>query len=452
MSINLLLKSNDVDGLQRVLNTYSAFEVADVIAGKIPEEQLLLFSVLSPKLAAETFDYLPPRVQKKLLKSLPSQKAATILNEMPPDDRTALLQHLPRAVFDEYIKLLSPEERTLSVSLLGYPEDSIGRMMTTDFITCKMNWTIQQVLNHIRAYGHDSETINVIYVVDDAGKLLDDIKIKEFLFAPQDYKVAQITTGNFISLSPYEKAEEAIRIFKKFDRIALPVIDSNGILLGIVTIDDVLRLMSKRATENIQKVGGSEALDEPYMEAPFSELMKKRARWLILLFIGEMFTATAMGFFEAEISKAVVLALFLPLIISSGGNAGSQSSTLIIRAMALGEVRVRDWWKVMKREILSGLCLGLILGCIGFTRVALWSAVSGIYGAHWLLVACTIFLALIGVVFWGSLFGSLLPMLLKKAGVDPAVASAPLIATIVDVTGIVIYFVIAAVVLKNYLL
>jgi magnesium transporter len=243
-----------------------------------------------------------------------------------------------------------------------------------------------------------------------------------------------------------------INVFKQYDRTALPVVDEEGILKDIVTIDDILRVASEINTENMQKVGGTKALDEPYMEIPFFKLMYKRAHWLVLLFIGEMFTATAMGYFEAEIEKAVVLALFLPLIISSGGNAGSQSTTLIIRAMALGEVKLSDWWRIMKRELLSGLFLGSVLGLIGFARVSIWSAVSSIYGIHWLLVALTIFLALIGVVLWGSLTGSMLPFVLRSVGFDPATASAPLVATLVDVTGIVIYFLIAMWILKGSLL
>lgn len=447
-----LIRKRDTQNLKKILSSLSPFEIADIISKKTEEDRIFVFSLLPPKLAVETFDYLSLGTQKKLLQSLPSSQVANMLSLMPPDDRTALLQNLPRPVVDEYLKLLPANERTVAVTLLGYPEDSVGRLMTTDYIAVKMDWTIEQVLDHIRAYGHDSETIDMIYVVDDDNVLLDDIKLKDFLFVPKDFKVNQITDRQFIALSTLDSAESAIQIFKRYDRIALPVIDENNILKGIVTIDDIFRLAARKGTSNIQKIGGTEALDEPYTQTPFLELIKKRARWLVLIFIGEMFTATAMGFFEDEITKAVVLALFLPLIISSGGNAGSQSSTLIIRAMALGEIKLRDWWKIMRWEILSGLVLGIILGIVGFFRVTIWSGFSAIYGPHWFLVAVTIFLALIGVVLWGSLAGAMLPFFLRRLGFDPATASAPLVATIVDVTGIVIYFWIALWVLKGVLL
>jgi magnesium transporter len=452
LSLSELIKEGDSQALGSALNALTSFEIADLIAHRVEEDQLLIFRSLSPKLAAETFDYLTVATQKTVLQSLSSERLARMLLDMPPDDRTALLQELPRPIVDEYVKLLPPGERSLTLSLLGYPEDSVGRLMTTDYIAVKMDWTIEEVLDHIRAYGHDSETINFIYVVDDDDVLLDDIKIRELFFAPKGATVSQISDKKFVSLGTLDTAEKAIAIFRKYDRAALPVVNEEGRIEGIVTIDDILRLASQKNTEYIQKVGGTEALDEPYMETPFLELMKKRARWLVLLFIGELFTATAMGFFENEIAKAVVLALFLPLIISSGGNAGSQSSTLIIRAMALGEVKLRDWWRIMKREIGSGLFLGLVLGSIGFLRVTLWSSVSNIYGEHWLFVALTLFFSLIGVVLWGSLSGSMLPLLLRRVGVDPATASAPLVATLVDVTGIMIYFWIAMAVLSGTLL
>lgn len=451
-SINAAMRKKDLKSLEKILGSLSAFEIADLIAQKSEEEQLLVFSVLSPKHAAETFDYLSLRTQKNILHSSSPQLVANMLTEMPPDDRTALFEELPRSVADVYIKLLPNGERRLAIALLGYPEDSVGRLMTTDYIAVKPDWTVEQVLDYIRAYGHDSETISVIYIIDENGTLIDDVRIREFLFVSKGCQVNQITDKKFVALSVLDNAEKAINVFKQYDRTALPVVDEEGILKGIVTIDDILRVASEINTENMQKVGGTKALDEPYMEIPFLKLMYKRAHWLVLLFIGEMFTATAMGFFEAEIEKAVVLALFLPLIISSGGNAGSQSTTLIIRAMALGEVKLNDWWRIMKRELLSGLFLGSVLGLIGFARVSIWSTVSSIYGVHWLLIALTIFLALIGVVLWGSLTGSMLPFVLRSVGFDPATASAPLVATFVDVTGIVIYFLIAMWILKGSLL
>lgn len=451
-SIKRLIKDGDVEALTEALNPLSPFELADLISNKSEEDQSTIFRTLSPDVAIQTFDFLPIHTQRRLLHRMPTMQVATLLKALSPDDRTSFLQDLPRDVIDELVKLLNPEERTLTLTLLGYPQGSIGRLMTPDYIAVKMDWTIEAVLDHIQAYGHDSETINVIYVIDDESKLLDDIKLKDFLFIPRQSKVSSIADNQFIALSVYDGDEAAIDAFKQHNRIALPVIDENGILLGIVTIDDILRLANQEATEDMQKIGGMEALNEPYMQAPFLELMRKRASWLIILFLGEMLTATAMGYFEDEIAKAVVLALFLPLIISSGGNAGSQASTLVIRAMALGEVKVRDWWKIVKLEILSGIVLGTILGVIGFFRVTIWSLFSTIYGEHWLMIAVTIGFSLIGVVLWGTLCGALLPLILRRIGVDPATSSAPFVATIVDVTGLIIYFLIAMNILKGTLL
>lgn len=451
-SINSLIKEGDVEALSEALNVLSPFELAELIANKQEEDQSVLFRALSQPVALQTYDFLPPQTQRKLLHKMPTMQVASLLKALSPDDRTSFLQELPRSVIDELVKLLPHDERILTLKLLGYPEGSIGHLMTPDYIAVKMDWTIEEVLDHIQAYGHDSETINVIYVVDDENKLLDDIKLKDILFVPRQSKVQSIANYQFVALSVYDSDESAINAFRHHNRIVLPVIDEERVLLGIVTIDDILRLANQEATEDMQKIGGMEALNEPYMQAPFLELMKKRAGWLVLLFLGEMFTATAMGYFEDEIAKAVVLALFLPLIISSGGNAGSQASTLVIRAMALGEVKLRDWWRIVKREVLSGIFLGTILGIIGFFRVTIWSLFSNMYGVYWLMVAITIGFSLIGVVLWGTLCGALLPLILRRVGVDPATSSAPFVATIVDVTGLIIYFLIAMNILRGTLL
>jgi len=330
--------------------------------------------------------------------------------------------------------------------------------MTPDFIAAKEDWTVQHVLDYVREYGRDRETLNFIYVVDERGKLIDDLRMGEFLLRPLTTRVAEIMDRNFVHLAVTETQEEALNIFRKYDRAALPVVDSAGVLVGIVTTDDMLDVAEEEATEDIQKIGGMEALDEPYMRIPLWRMVRKRAGWLVILFLGEMLTATAMTGYQDEIAKAVVLALFLPLIISSGGNSGSQASTLIIRAMALGEVTLRDWWRVASRELQTGLSLGLILGTIGAVRVAVWSVVGEkyfhreIYGPHWPLIAITVGIALVGVVLWGSLSGSMLPFLLRGLGADPATSSAPFVATLVDVTGLVIYFSIALVILRGAML
>jgi len=422
------------------------------------DEQVIIFRVLPHALAADVFEYLDFDAQQKLLRAMAHEEVVAILNEMAPDDRTALLEELPSAAARQLIRLLTPEERRVATALLGYPEESVGRLMTPDFIAVKEDWTVQQVLDYVRNHGQDSETLNVIYVVDDHGKLIDDLRMREFLLRPLGAKVSDFRDHAFVALNVTDSQQDALNMFRKYDRTALPVVDSSGVLVGIVTIDDMLDVAEAEATEDIQKIGGMEALDEPYMRISLWKMIRKRAGWLVILFLGEMLTATAMASFQDEIARAVVLALFLPLIISSGGNSGSQASTLIVRAMALGEVTLRDWWRVAGREIRAGLSLGAILGAIGILRVALWSIIGEkyfhreLYGPHWPLVALTVGLSLVGVVLWGSLSGSMLPFVLRRVGADPATSSAPFVATLVDVTGLVIYFSIALVIMRGVML
>jgi len=380
------------------------------------------------------------------------EDVASLLNNMAPDERTMFLEELPAAATKQLLSLLTPDELSVALTLLGYPEGSIGRLMTPHYIAVREHWTVKEVLDYVREHGRTSETLNVIYVIDDQGLLIDDIRIREFLLTAPTNRVSDLMDRHFVALKAPEDQKTAVVAFRRHDRTALPVTDSAGMLIGIVTIDDVLDVAEAAATEEIQRIGGSEALDEPYMTISFMRMIQKRAGWLIVLFLSEMLTATAMGFFEKEISKAVVLAIFIPLIISSGGNTGSQASTLVIRAMALGEVGLKDWFRVMRREIIAGVSLGLILGTIGFVRIAAFSAFSNAYTEHWLLVGVTVALTLLSIVLWGTLVGSLLPLLLRRLGFDPATSSAPFVATLVDVTGLVIYFSIALVVLRGTLL
>ena len=390
--------------------------------------------------------------QEQLLKNLTNDHIRKLLDELDPDDRTKLFGELPAPITRQLMDLLSPEDLREARTLLGYPEESIGRLMTPDFVAVQPEWEIGRALDHIREHGSDAETINVIYVIDNTGKLIDDLRLRTLILARPTNTVDSVMDYRFVSLSAYDDQEVAARAMRDYDRIALPVTDSEGILLGIVTVDDIIDVIEEEATEDMHKIGGLEAIDTPYLSTPFPMLVKKRARWLVILFLGEMLTAAAMGYFEAEIARAVVLALFVPLIISSGGNSGSQAATLIIRAMAVGEITLRDWWRVMRREILSGLSLGAMLGAIGFMRIAIWQNLFHLYGIHWLLVAMTVTFALVGVVIWGTLSGSMLPFILRRAGADPATSSAPFVATLVDVTGLLIYFSIAAFILKGTLL
>ncbi|HTQ27131.1 MAG TPA: magnesium transporter [Puia sp.] len=412
-----------------------------------------LFQHLDVKSAARAFKFLRRKKQEDIIKSLPDEKAAELLNALQPDDRTAFLSLLPGNAVKELLKILSPEARAETLELLGYPEGSVGRLMTPDYVAVKKDDTVKQVLDTIKKLGQATETLNFLFVIDDTGVLIDDINIKEFLVVEPETRVEQIMDNQFISLKVTHPQKEAIAVFRNNSRFALPVTNDNGVLLGIVTLDDVLRLAEKENTREIQKIGGSEALDEPYTTISFTNLVRKRAGWLVILFLGEMLTATAMGYFEGEISKAVVLALFIPLIISSGGNSGSQASSIIIRSMALGEIGFRDWFYVIRKELFSGLLLGTVLGIVGFLRIFLWQQLNLYnYGQHWLLVAFTVFFALIGVVMWGTISGSMLPLVLKKLGADPAASSAPFVATLVDVTGLVIYFSVAFIIMRGTLL
>ena len=456
--IKALIDARDFNGLRELFKEWPPADIAEIILDLPEDEQVIVFRVLPAALAADVFEYIGVEEQQNLLKAMAHEQVVGILNEMSPDDRTALLEELPGEAARKLIKLLTPDERRIAQSLLGYPEGSVGRLMTPDFIAVHEDWTVQQVLDFVREYGRDSETLNILYVVDEHNKLIDDVRMREFLLRPLNTKVSEIRDENFAALKVNASQEEALQEFRKYDRVALPVVDSNGVLVGIVTSDDMLDVAEEEATEDIQKIGGMEALDEPYMRIGFLQMVRKRAVWLVILFLGEMLTATAMANYQDELAKALVLALFLPLIISSGGNSGSQASTLMIRAMALGEVTLRDWWRVMRRELQAGLALGVILGIIGVVRVGAWAKIDETYfhrqpyGPHWPLVAVTVGIALVGVVLWGTLSGSMLPFILRRFGADPATSSAPFVATLVDVTGLIIYFSIAFYIMRGSLL
>jgi magnesium transporter len=450
--LNALIESHDFAALREQTKNSPAGDLADLMEPLSAEKEAIVFRLLPREQAAKVFTYLPEERQEQLLHAMAHKEVASLLNAMSPDDRTSLLEELPAKAIQQMLSLLSPQERSVSSQLLGYDEDSVGRLMTPDFVRVRPQWTVARALAHIRHYGLDSETMSMIYVIDSKGKLIDDLRIRQVLLAPPRSHISDLMDSRFVSLKASDHRETAVADFKDSDLNALPVTDKEGVLLGIVTVDDILDVAEEEATEDIQKIGGSEALDEPYMKIALPSMVRKRATWLVILFLSEMLTATAMGHFEDEIAKAVILSIFVPLVISSGGNSGSQASTLIIRAMALGEVRLRDWWRVMRREILSGLSLGTILGTIGFIRITTWALVFHSYGQFWPLLALTVGLALIGIVLWGTLAGSMLPFLLRRIGVDPATSSAPFVATLVDVSGLIIYFTVAGLVLRGTLL
>ena len=452
-TITSLIQEGEFFKLKQVLRDFQPSELVALIEEEDEREQLIIFRLLPLKLATEVFEYLDLEVQRHFLDNLAQDKMADILNEMSPDDRTTLLEFLPANFVAELVQSLSEEERKVTLQLLGYPEYSVGRLMTPDYIAIRENWTVQQVLDYIRQHGGQSETLSVLYVTDTHGVLIDDIRIREFLLAAPTARVRDLMDRRFVQLNADQDQEDAIDVFRRNDRNALPVVSDQGILLGIVTIDDILSIREQEDTEDMQKLGGSEALDEPYLATPLLGMLKKRAGWLVILLIGEMFTATALKSFEEEIAKAVVLSIFIPLIISAGGNAGSQATSLIIRAMSLGELSLGDWWRVMRRELATGVMLGLILGVVGLLRILLWSRIfPGEYGDYYWGIGLTVGSSLVGIVLWGSLCGSMLPLLLKRLGADPATSSAPFVATLVDVTGVVIYFAFALLFLSGTLL
>ena len=442
-----LITNRQFTELKEVLIEWTPTDIADLLLSLPENEQAIFFRLLPKDLAADVFEYFDVDTQINLIQLLGKEDVASILNEMADDDRTALFEEVPPNVVRQMLTYLSPEQRKISRQLLGYPENSVGRLMTPDYIAVKENWTVQQTLDFIREHGKNSETLNVVYVIDEKGKLIDDVRIREFLLSPLQEKVSELMDFNFVSLKVDDDQEAAVEVFKKYDRTALPVVDSGGELIGIVTVDDVLDIAEEEATEDIQKIAGVQALDEPYPDISLFNMIKKRAGWLSILFIGETLTASAMSIFEKEIQSVVQLALFIPLIISSGGNSGSQATTLVIRALALKEITIKNWFSIFKREIITGLVLGIILALIGILRISVWEMVGNPYGPQWFLLAITVFISLIGVVTWGTLMGSMLPLIINKLGFDPAASSAPFVATLVDVTGLIIYFTVALLIL-----
>ncbi len=448
--IEQLIASGDLVGLEEFLNELNISEVEELI-DELPEHGALFIESLNLNRAVNVFRILDFPTQNRIFKKLSKAKISALINELPPDDRTSFFSEMKDDI-KHLILLLPPKDRVEALALLGYPEDSVGRLMTPDYITVKEHWSIERILGHIRRYGRDSETIDVLYVIDGNGKLVDDIRIKDVLMAEPDRVVGELIDHRLISLNAYDPQEEAINIFRMNNRVALPVVDEQGVMLGIVTVDDILWVANEEYTEDMQRIGGTEALDEPYLDVSIKNLVKKRAGWLIVLFLGQLLTATVIEHFEEQMASAIMLFALMPVIISSGGNSGSQASTLIIQAMALGEVTLGDWWRVMRREILSGLLLGLILGALGFIRIMAWQSFAHSYGQYWVLVALVISLSLVGVVLWGSLMGSMLPFVMKRLGADPASSSAPFVSTLVDVTGLLIYFSVATLILKGVLL
>ncbi|WP_394367328.1 magnesium transporter [Chryseobacterium manosquense] len=440
-----------------MLNTqeliFNPADIAETLSELPVKERVLAFLKVPKQYKAEVFSHLDPDFQEETIRSIGSEEVSEILNAMTPDDRTALFEDFPDELIKYSINHLNPQERRIALKLLGYNADSIARLMTPYYIQIRKEWTVKRCFQQIKKVGKKMETMNHLYVVDERNKLIDDIAIGSLLLAEEDTLISEITDNHFVAITTTTSKEDAVQYFEKYDRTALPIVTEAGVLVGIVTIDDILDQIEQQNTEDIQKFGGMEALDEPYRQTHWFEMIKKRGFWLILLFLFQMLTASAMGFFEDEIQKAVVLTLFVPLIISSGGNTGSQAATLIIRAMALQEITVKDWWLVIKKEIVTGMVLGGLLGVFGFFRIMLWQNAGWFdYGQYWEFIGVSVGISLMMIVMWGTLSGSMVPFVLKRFKLDPATSSAPFVATLVDVTGLVIYFSVAGFLLSGKLL
>lgn len=448
-----LIERKQWDELRAVLAALPEQDLAEILIDLPEHDEGVIFRMLPRDRAGQVFSYLPLERQEELITSLSNEQTRDILNAMTPDDRVQLLDELPGEVTRRLMESLDPRQLKETRQLLGYPPDTAGHFMTPEFVTLRPEFTAEQAISQLRRVPKTAETLSVLYVIDANGRLMHDIRLATLVRAAPDSVVGDIVDRNLVSIPVRTDREEVVRAFEKYDRIALPVVDDQGAMLGIITVDDVLDVARREATEDIQKIGGVAALETPYATTPFATLLRKRGLWLSILFLGEMLTATAMARYQVEIEKVIYLALFLPLIIASGGNTGSQASTLVVRALALRELTLADWWRVARREVGMGAVLGAWLGGIGFLRVLAWQWLGLYdYGEHWFLLGMTIWVSLVGVVAFGTIAGSMLPFLLRRLKLDPATSSAPFVATLVDVMGVVIYFSAAAIILKGTML
>jgi magnesium transporter len=445
-----------MDSPQRDTDTLEALSIAEIEDAwplLVPEDRIEAFHSLTRPAAEDFFLGLPARDQAQILSGLPAEEQRSWIRLLPPDDVADLLQEVDGAEREALLALLDAPTRKEVSALLAYAEDQAGGLMNPRYARVRPDLSVDEAIRYLRQQAREHlETIYTVYVLDEAQRLLGVVSLRELFTAASEIRVRDVMRTDVVTVSDEQDQESVSRVFAEHDLNAIPVVDRDGRMKGIVTVDDIVDVVQEEATEDIQKFGGMEALDAPYLEVGFFSMVRRRAGWLAALFLGEMLTATAMGRFEGEIARAIVLTLFVPLIISSGGNSGSQASTLVIRAMALGEVKLRDWWRVVRREILSGAALGLLLGSIGAIRILVWQGIFHTYGRHYVAITTTVFVSLIGVVMFGTFAGSLLPFILRRLGADPASASAPFVATLVDVTGLVIYFSVASVVLRGTLL
>lgn len=453
--INELLQAKKFAELKDLLKKIHSMDLAEGFKYLLPNQKVLVFKLLSARRAVEVFEDLRPEDQSFLLHNLENSEVTQILNEMAPDDRARLFKDLPERVRKKCWAMLTEPVAEDVRRLMTYREGTAGAMMTTEVVELRKEMTARRAILTLQEHyrGGQARRVYSLYVTDEPHHLLGGLSLEMLLAAPPDMLVKDLMSDlSTVKIRHDLSADATAQRFRKYDLTDAPVVDEEDRLLGVVTIDDVVEWVHQEATEDIQKMAAVSALEQPYMQVGFAEMLRKRAGWLSVLFVGEMLTTTAMAYFEQEIARAVVLALFIPLIISSGGNSGSQAASLVIRAMALQEIRLRDWWRVMRRELATGLGLGGLLGALAVARIVLWPNREVVYGEHFLLVAIAVACSLIGVVLWGTLTGSMLPFILRRCGADPAVSSAPFVATLVDVLGIVIYFSVARCVLVGTLL
>jgi magnesium transporter len=428
-------------------------ELADAWRLLPDEDRVAALKELQHEQAQDFFFGLPTAEQARIVMAVPAEERRTWIRVLPPDDAADLLQEVSSSDRDLLLSLLDEPTRKEVSALLAYAEDRAGGLMNPRYARVRPDVTVDEAIRYLRMQAREAlESFYYVYVQDDQQRLLGVVSFRELFSADPSVRVREIMHRELVTVSDQLDQEAVSRVFAQHPFTALPVVDAEGRMKGIVTADDIVHVVREEATEDIQKLGGTAALDEPYMNVSLPVLVQKRGVWLAVLFLGELLTATAMGYYEHHIQRAVVLALFIPLIISSGGNSGSQASTLVIRAMALGEVRLRDWWRVVRREIMAGLMLGSILGLLGVLRIVVWQQFQPIYGQHYVALSLTIGLSLVGVVVCGTVAGSLLPFILRALRLDPASASAPFVATLVDVTGVVVYFTVASLLLTGKLL
>jgi magnesium transporter len=447
------VETHDNARIQTLLIDLFPADIAETLNRLDFEEAQYIYELLDEETSSAVLIELKEELREELLASFSSKEIAEELDNLDSDDAADVINELPENRQNEVLSHIEDIEQAGDIAdLLSFEEDTAGSLMATELVSVKHNDTVNACIEEIRVQAESVDVLYAVYVVDENERLLGMLSLKKLLITPANTSIAEIYDTDIIQVTTSAHTAEVADIMQKYDLVVVPVVDSIGRLVGRITIDDVVDVIRNEETDEAHKMAGIETFDEPYMSMSFFNMLKKRAGWLVILFLGETLTATAMSFFEDQLAKAVILALFVPLIISSGGNTGSQASTLIIRAMALGEISFRDWWRIFKKELAVGLALGLLLGLVGFLRVALWSTFSTIYGPHWMLIGITVAVTLVGVVLWGNLAGSLLPVLLKRVKLDPAVCSAPFVATLVDVTGLVIYFTAATIILRGILL